>query len=134
MTGSLMTGAELWAHRRPCGYDTTYGNLSVALTGSVTSRRALGRVADKLHTRGIDGMLTKSDGLVDWNAANDESLTTEYQAARMAQRDAEGLTLPHGAERTLTPEQVKAVLADDPNLWRQYVEPRCAHLVHTEQR
>jgi hypothetical protein len=129
-----MAGAELWARRRPCGYDTTYGHLSIALTGSATSARVLGTIANELHVRGIDGMLTKAGGQVDWNAANDETLTCEYQAARVARRDTEGLTLPHGTERTLTPEQVKAVLADDPNLWRQYVEPRCDHLVLTKPR
>ena len=131
---ALEAGAELWACRRPCGYDTTYGNLSIAFSGATSSARALGRIADRLHARRIDGMLTKAGGQVEWNDANIEALSSEYRSARMAQREAEGLTLPHGADRTLTPEQVSAVLDDDPHLWRLYIAPHCDHLIHTEPR
>jgi hypothetical protein len=79
-------------------------------------------------------MLTKSGGEAGWNAANERSLTADYRASRIAQRQIEGLSLPHGPDRTLTAEQVRAVLDDDPNLWRLYVQPRCEHLVHTAAR
>ena len=72
----------------------TYGNLSIALTGSKTSARAIGQIADKLHTQGIDGMLTKASGEVEWNDDNEQRLSTGIEPRVSRDASSKGLACP----------------------------------------